>query len=240
MYQGAIKAAYDMDNGGKAAAREAGLAYWNLIHPNVPGFHAADKARLVALFGPSASGANNNYCEVKAILHRNLPDGSMLQYGHQTHQTMGARNDDNNRPLHHASGLPTASLFHVPETSGRENNQPKPISGELGVPSETEAVEGVHIKERDIGTLKGSEEVVCTYPPPAPPPPAPETTTEVQQPPSSDSGLTDGEIAGVAIGAAVGGIVLLGVVGLILRSIMFKEAKPVFTCLEKAPAKSPA
>jgi hypothetical protein len=39
----------------------------------------------------------------------------------------------------------------------------------LGVPSETEAVEGVHIKERDIGTLKGSEKVVCTYPPPAPP-----------------------------------------------------------------------
>jgi hypothetical protein len=63
--------------------------------------------------------------------------------------------------------------------------------------------------------------------------------TEVQQE-SSDSGLTDGEIAGVAIGATVGGIVLLGLVGLILRSIMFKEAKPVFTCLEKAPAKSPA
>ena len=63
--------------------------------------------------------------------------------------------------------------------------------------------------------------------------------TEVQQE-SSDSGLTDGEVAGVAIGAAVGGIVLLGAVGLILRSIMFKEAKPVFTCLEKAPAKSPA
>jgi len=54
--------------------------------------------------------------------------------------------------------------------------------------------------------------------------------------PDSDSGLSEGEIAGVAIGAAVGGIVLLGIVGLILRSLMFKEAKPVFTCLEKAPA----
>jgi len=57
---------------------------------------------------------------------------------------------------------------------------------------------------------------------------------------SSDSGLSEGEIAGVAIGGAVGGIVLLGVVGLILRSILFKEAKPVFTCLEKSTAKSPA
>merc|ERR1712021_90260 len=53
--------------------------------------------------------------------------------------------------------------------------------------------------------------------------------------PDSDSGLSEGEIAGVAIGAAVGGIVLLGIVGLILRSLMFKEARPVFTCLEKAP-----
>ena len=67
----------------------------------------------------------------------------------------------------------------------------------------------------------------------------PVTTTEAPTE-SSDSGLTDGEIAGVAIGASVGGIVLLGVVGLILRSIMFKEAKPVFTCLEKSTAKSPA
>ena len=242
MYQGAIKAAHEMDTASdKAAALAAGLAYWNLIHPNVPGFDAADKARLVALFGSAASGTHN-YCEVKAILHRNLPDGSMLQYGQQVHQTMGDTRDDSKRPLHHASGLPTASLMHVPETSGRENSQPKPISGELGVPSETEATEGVHIKERDIGSLVaavdgGGEPKVCTYPPPAPPPPAPSS------PPSksdSDSSLTDGEVAGVAIGAAVGGIVLLGAVGLILRSIMFKEAKPVFTCLEKAPAKSPA
>merc|ERR1711865_1082302 len=57
---------------------------------------------------------------------------------------------------------------------------------------------------------------------------------------SSDSGLSEGEIAGVAIGGAVGGIVLLGVVGLILRSLLFKEAKPVFTCLEKSTAEKKA
>merc|ERR1711865_160080 len=45
---------------------------------------------------------------------------------------------------------------------------------------------------------------------------------------------SEGEVAGVAVGAAVGGIVLLGLVGLVLRSLLFKEAKPVFTCLEKA------
>jgi len=66
---------------------------------------------------------------------------------------------------------------------------------------------------------------------------APKTAKEATD---DSGGLTEGEIAGVAIGGAVGGIVLLGVVGLILRSIMFKEAKPVFTCLEKSTAKSPA
>ena len=79
-------------------------------------------------------------------------------------------------------------------------------------------------------------------PPPSPPPPSPSSpppaeAIDLQQ---SNSALSEGELAGVAVGAAVGGIVLLGVVGLILRSILFKEAKPVFTCLEKAPAKSPA
>ena len=55
---------------------------------------------------------------------------------------------------------------------------------------------------------------------------------------SDDSGLTDGEIAGVAVGAAVGGIVLLGIVALILRSLLVKDAKPIFTCLEKANTNS--
>merc|ERR1712028_113243 len=78
-------------------------------------------------------------------------------------------------------------------------------------------------------------------PPPSPPPPkAKINDAQESNQESSDSSLSDGEVAGVAIGASIGGIVLLGAVGLILRSIMFKEAKPVFTCLEKAPAKSPA
>jgi hypothetical protein len=263
MYQGAIKAAYDMDNGGKAAARDAGLTYWNLIHPNVPGFDAADKARLVALFGPSASGANNNYCQVKAILHRNLPDGSMLQYGQKDHTWIGSRRHSDpamRPPTHHPSGLPTASAQHAahkyaaddPDAPGVPGsthglvadmaNSPYCYKGDCNTPTEgqvQDAVEAVHLQERDIGVLKAAgSSAVCVMPPPAPPPPTPATPTEVQQ--SSDSSLTDGEIAGVAIGATVGGIVLLGAVGLILRSIMFKEAKPVFTCLEKAPAKSPA
>jgi hypothetical protein len=350
MYQGAIKAAYDMDNGGKAAARDAGLAYWNMIHPNVPGFNADDKARLVALFGPSASGANNNYCEVKAILHRNLPGSSMLQYGQKPHVAMGSRSG---QATWDPSGLPTASAQHLPHkydvdsaqmagAPGSTHGLVDPDGGNTKcwsndcnpVAEPVTAVEVVHLQERDIGTLKDASTKECTYPPPSPPPaetpswvgatvvltltasgsvsdysnlrdltekiataaglasslvtisvaaasviitatinvPAALTAasvqtllssklgtaatasaalgidvesdptmiaTEVQQE-SSDSGLTDGEIAGVAIGATVGGIVLLGLVGLILRSIMFKEAKPVFTCLEKAPAKSPA
>ena len=66
------------------------------------------------------------------------------------------------------------------------------------------------------------------------------TTVNMQEEESSDSGLTTGEFAGVAIGAAVGGIVLLALVGLFLRSLLFKDAKPVFTCLEKSTTEKQA
>eukprot|EP00964_Phaeocystis_antarctica_P059625 scaffold35425_cov42-Phaeocystis_antarctica.AAC.1 len=68
------------------------------------------------------------------------------------------------------------------------------------------------------------------------------TTVKVKEGPSDsgDSGLTDGEVAGIAIGAAVGGIVLLVLVGLLLRSLLFKDAKPVFTCLEKSTTEKQA
>ena len=100
-----------------------------------------------------------------------------------------------------------------------------------------------YLSAADLGVLKaarGSDGVrpTCNFPPSPPPPPAPPKLAPPEK--NVDSGLSDGEIAGVAIGATVGGIVLLVLVGLILRSLMFKEAKPVFTCLEKAPAKSPA
>ena len=237
MYQGAIKAAYEMDTAtDKVKALADGLAYWTMIHTNVPGFNAADKARLVALFGSAASGTHN-YCEVKAILHRNLPGSSMLQYGQKPNTYMGDRHASK-PPTFDPTGLPTASAMHVPHKMA-DNAGSVYTSGSDFNPATTPltAVEAVHVQERDIGVLAAAADSACVMPPPSPPPPVPSS------PPSksdSDSGLTDGEVAGVAIGAAVGGIVLLGAVGLILRSIMFKEAKPVFTCLEKAPAKSPA
>jgi hypothetical protein len=254
MYQGAIKAAYEMDTAtDKAKALADGLAYWTMIHPNVPGFNAADKARLVALFGSAASGTHN-YCEVKAILHRNLPGSSMLQYGQKPHVAMGERSG---QATWDPSGLPTASAQHLPHKYDVDSTQMAGAPGSTHglvdpdggntkcwsndcnpVAEAMAAVEVVHLQERDIGVLAAAANLAaCVMPPPSPPPPAPSSPPPKSD---SDSSLTDGEIAGVAIGAAVGGIVLLGVVGLILRSIMFKEAKPVFTCLEKGPAKSPA
>jgi hypothetical protein len=242
MYQGAIKAAYEMDTAtDKVKALADGLAYWTMIHTNVPGFNAADKARLVALFGSAASGTHN-YCEVKAILHRNLPGSSMLQYGQKPHTYMGDRKASDpllKPPTFDATGLPTASAMHVPHKMA-DNAGSVYTSGSDFNPATTPltAVEVVHLQERDIGVLAAAADSACVMPPPLPPPPAPSSPPPLKS--DSDSSLTDGEIAGVAIGATVGGIVLLGLVGLILRSIMFKEAKPVFTCLEKAPAKSPA
>ena len=59
-------------------------------------------------------------------------------------------------------------------------------------------------------------------------------------PESASSTLSEGEVAGIAVGAAVGGIVVLVAVGLILRTLLVRDAKPMFTCLEKAPAEKNA
>ena len=120
------------------------------------------------------------------------------------------------------------------------------VAGGLGMEVHTPKDEDLnpgrtYLSAADLGVLKATynaegEKQACTMPPPSPPPPSPSSpppaeAIDLQQ---SNSGLSEGELAGVAVGAAVGGIVLLGLVGLVLRSLLFKEAKPVFTCLEKA------
>ena len=54
--------------------------------------------------------------------------------------------------------------------------------------------------------------------------------------PTSNS-LSEGELAGIAVGAVIGAILLLLILGLVLRAFLFKEAKPIFTCLEAKEAK---
>jgi hypothetical protein len=301
VYQGAIKAAYDMDTAAdKVAAKADGAAYWGLIKANVLNFNANDKARLNALFDSAASGTFN-YCEAKTLLHRNLPGSSMLMYGQKDHSYIGDRHAVGIAHLAVHEPLPTATTQHVPHKNpvdstkypgapGSSHGLVKTIAkGERGggnpVGQFQDAVEVVHLQERDVGVLKTAvagdgTPMVCTFPPPSPPPPLPlplpppplisqeaaileslknpdltdkakadleaklrdvrAQLKELEESKDDSSGLSDGEIAGVAIGAAIGGIVLLLVVGLILRSLLFKEAKPVFTCLEKGDAKAPA
>merc|ERR1719399_2657896 len=133
-----------------------------------------------------------NYCECMTLLLRNLPDGSMLQYGQKEHVYMGGHPSYGGTADWHASAhIPTANTRHAStekRTSGSSVGNPV---GEL-----VDAVEAVHLQARDIGVLAG---------------------------------------------AAVGGIVVLVAVGLVLRSLLVRDAKPVFTCLEKADKKgSPA
>ena len=134
-------------------------------------------------------------------------------------------------------------------------NHLKTVAGSLGTPLEVHNPSDMdddlnpsrnYLSAADLGILKATRNAeggapTCTMPPPSPPPPSPSSPSPVEAlQESSNSGLTAGEVAGVAVGATIGGIVLLGIVGLILRSVMFKQSKPVFTCLEKAPTEKKA
>ena len=105
----------------------------------------------------------------------------------------------------------------------------------------------VHMTDKDVGTLSGPRvPTECKMPPPPPsppPPPPPPPPAPPSAPPvsSTSNSLSDGEIAGVAVGAGLGAILLLLFIGLVLRAFLFKEAKPIFTCLEaKETTKTPA
>jgi len=201
-YQGAIKAAYQMDAGTPSTAKANGAEHWKVINEAIVGDHfdASDRAQLAEMFALDISG-KMNFCTVQALLLRNLPGGSNLQYGSNDCIKEGCTNIS---------------------TYKDEEDQ--------------------HVTGKDVGILKVSlqddgSEKDCSVPgalawPPPSPPPSPASTKVEEE--SSDSGLTGGEVAGIAIGGVVGGTVLLVLVGLLLRSLLFKDAKPVFTCLEKS------
>merc|ERR1719443_2814434 len=254
LYQGAIEAAHKMDTADTATAGLAdGAAYWGVIKAQVKNFNAGDRARLTALFEaetPKAPGFN--YCECMTLLLRNLPDGSMLQYGQNDHVKAGGHPSYGNMP-EHAEKLVNASYQHASTEKKTSGNGVGNHVGEL-----VDAVEAVHLQARDIGVLAGAPP--CTMPPPTPPPPSPQMPpppTPSPPPPSkppppprnikigkqeantgASDELSEGEIAGIAVGSAVGGIVVLVAVGLVLRSLLVRDAKPVFTCLEKSTDKT--
>jgi hypothetical protein len=80
-YQGAIHAANEIDiDSNVAKAKADGAEHWKVIDAAVTSFSASDRAQLTAMFSPAASG-KMNFCTVQALLLRNLPGGSNLQYG---------------------------------------------------------------------------------------------------------------------------------------------------------------
>eukprot|EP00964_Phaeocystis_antarctica_P010704 scaffold5891_cov54-Phaeocystis_antarctica.AAC.1 len=87
-YQGAIKAAHQMDAGTPSTAKADGAEHWKVIDAAVGSFAASDRAQLAAMFAPAASG-KLNFCTVQALLLRNLPGGSGLQYGSNPFQVGG-------------------------------------------------------------------------------------------------------------------------------------------------------
>ena len=223
-YQGAIKSAHGMD-AKVDNAKDDGKVYWSVIDNAVGGdggdfIPAADRNYITSVFSSAATGdslVNDSFafCAVSDRLLNNLPPASNLQYVNYVRQgTMDTIAGDS-------------------------------VVGDVA-----------HVSKYDVGwhkddgyvTLKGAPETPCKMPPPPPPPPPlppPPSPAPPSGPVSSTSNsLSDGEIAGVAVGAAIGAILLLLVVALVLRAFLFKEAKPIFTCLEaketKETTKTPA
>merc|ERR1711959_311056 len=241
-YQGVIECSQKITDGAKAAAQSQGLKYWNIVKDNLP--DGPEKEDLNHMFDASHPPSGDfNYCRAQTRLAANLPASSDLHYGAKDtdtatefHKALGgemARNAKYRDPLDHGFGA-------IDDTEQIENAAAKTGGTYLkGVSDTRDQGTKRYLSAADLGTLHtvlnaDDEPPTCTMPPPPSPPPSPSLPVE-----SSGSGLSDGEIAGVAIGGAVGGIVLLGIVALILRSLLVKDAKPVFTCLEKTD-KSPA
>jgi len=154
MYQGAIQAAHKMDDPNTAAAGLADFAaYWNIIKDKVT-FEANDKARLEALAVPPIG--TNNFCTVRALLHRNLPDGSKLLYTHDWIPCPGGKA---------GTSCPGAmGTTHATEVTGaRHLTAAETFQNDDGV------VEAVHLSAADIGILTASRsetdgsEMVCPF-----------------------------------------------------------------------------
>jgi hypothetical protein len=254
----------------KEAAQADGAAHWKVIDQAIQGdgIRPSDRAHLTALFASSASG-NMNFCTVQMLLLRNLPPDTELQYSSKPWaegQIMGDRaraipcsgncgqvnvvqhtKDDAVRHVTVADvGVLLASRVGTEEKTCTEFAMPPPAPPPPAPPpppaTTVAALEELlkdsktKLQNSDLtpearaaleAELKKAQEDL-------------EAAKAKLGAKEDSSGLTEGEVAGIAIGAAIGGILLLVIVGLILRSLLFKDAKPVFTCLEKAPAEKKA
>jgi len=225
-YQEVIHSAHKMQTGSsaeKAMAKSGGLKMWNTIKDHYTGT-AGDKKRISNLFSEGAIDTSFHYCAAMQTLKRGLPASSSMHYGSA---------DDT--PDRSVSSLDhTVTMFdgigHLDTTAAALGKEVK--AGEGLNPNRA------YVSEADIGMLQGVDS--CMFPPPSPPTPLPPPPPTSPPPPpsSSSSGLSEGEVAGVAVGATIGGIVLILIAALILRKMLFKNAKPVFTCLEKGNAET--
>ena len=131
-YQGAIKAAHQMDAGMPSTAKADGAEHWKVIDAAVVGdsFAASDRAQLTAMFAAAASG-KMNFCTVQALLLRNLPGGSDLQYGSDDCIKDGCKNisaltswddDDDDDDAKHVTAMDVGVLKVSLQTDGREKD----------------------------------------------------------------------------------------------------------------------
>jgi hypothetical protein len=263
-YQQVIHSAHVMKSGtaaDKATAKSSGREAWNVIKGSIGDVN--EQTRIGNLFAEGVTmDTSFHYCTALEVLKRNMPASSSNIYGSADSDTdrspskldhgIGIVASDhvsktaeavkrpmkevgNTDPNHHRAHLSAADLGVLksaqnadgehsctfpPPTPPPPSPQQPPASVGVLVAGIKEQLANASLTDQERADLEKKLKNLESN----------------QESKDESSGLSEGEIAGVAIGAAIGGVVILGIVGLILRSLLFKEAKPVFTCLEKAPA----
>jgi hypothetical protein len=189
----------------------------------------ADQIYLDNLFAGPIDGTNY-YCDAYTILMRNLPPSSAWHYGvdDDTCKTedggsRGTSRDglDQNTPVVLSNGH-IEDLAKVLEKK-HECHSPQVKDSKI---CHEKNLGRLVVSESDLGTLTDEPDKNCECP-----------NCPSLSPPPPDDGLSDGEIAGIAVGAGVFAIIVIVLLALFVKSR--KESKPMFSCLEQLNPKPP-
>ena len=196
---------------------------------------------LEAMFAPDAVASDYYYCFADSVLKANLPASADEYYSDGIAGGLDAEYYWY-LPTRRITRAQIMSSLH--RSADHASRYPHPHLWCWVTPqADIAAVDSGRLYAADIGVLIAAANVECTHPPPSPPSPPPPfppgKAPSPPPPPPDDDGLSGGELAGIIVGA-IGGAILLALVGYVVYVKMIKkESKPIFACLESDKPNKP-